>query len=62
MPPAMAPKQKGTSTEETAKMPPRLRRTPCRTTAFRKAKLAPRRTMPRAARVRGTNMVKVIDA
>ena len=43
-------------------MAPKLRRARCRNTAFRKAKLAPRRTMPKAARVRGTNMVKVIDA
>ena len=33
-----------------------------RNTALRKAKLAPRSTMPNAARERGTNIVRVIDA
>ena len=43
-------------------MAPKWRWSRVRNTAFRNAKLAPRSTMPKAASVRGTNMVRVIDA
>ena len=43
-------------------MAPNWRWSRTRNTALRKAKLAPRSTMPSAASVRGTNIVKVIDA
>src|SRR5215207_7478039 len=62
IPPAIAPKQYGTRTEETAKVAPKARWSRIRDTALRKAKLAPRSTMPSAASVRGTNIVHVIDA
>src|SRR3954447_12597391 len=60
--PTTAPKQYGTRTEETAKAAPKVRRSRVRRTAFRKAKPAPRRTMPKAAIVSGTNRVRVIEA
>ena len=62
MAPATAPMQKGTSTDDAAKAAPKLRRSRVRITDLRKAKLAPRITMPSAAMVRGTNKVSVIDA
>src|SRR4051794_37250157 len=62
MPPATAPMQYGTSTEESAKAPPNARRVSSETTALRNAKLAPRRTMPKAAMLSGTKRVRVIDA
>jgi hypothetical protein len=62
MPPAMAPMQYGTSTEASAKPPPNARRNLRVTTALRNAKLAPRRTMPKAAMVSGTKSVRVIEA
>ena len=62
MAPATAPKQYGTSTEESAKAAPKLRRSRVRNTVLRKAKLDPRSTMPKAASVNGTNRVRVIDA
>src|SRR6476646_294743 len=61
-PPATAPRQKGTSTDERAKAAPKLRRSRVRNTVLRNAKLEPRSTMPNAARVSGTNKVSVIDA
>ena len=45
-----------------AKAAPKVRRSRVRNTALRKAKLAPRSTMPRAAIVSGTNSVSVIEA
>ena len=45
-----------------AKAAPKLRRSRVRNTALRKAKLEPRSTMPKAAMVRGTNRVSVIEA
>ena len=48
MAPATAPKQYGTSTEETAKAAPKLRRSRVRNTVLRKAKLDPRSTMPKS--------------
>jgi hypothetical protein len=54
--------QNGTSTDDRAKAAPKLRRSRVRNTVLRKAKLEPRRTMPRAARPRGTNTVSVIEA
>ena len=48
--------------DETAKAAPKLRRSRVRNTALRNAKPAPRSTMPRAASVNGTNMVRVIEA
>ena len=45
-----------------AKVPPRMRWSRTWVTALRKAKLAPRSTIPRAAIVRGTNSVSMIDA
>src|SRR5687768_6161057 len=62
MPPTIAPRQYGTRIEEIAKAAPKLRRSRVRNTAFLKAKLAPRSTMPRAASVNGTKRVSVIDA
>ena len=62
MAPATAPKQYGTSTEETAKAAPKLRRSRVRKTVLRKAKLDPRSTIPNAASVRGTKSVRVIEA
>ena len=62
MAPAMAPKQYGTRTDETAKAAPKLRRSRVANTALRNAKLDPRSTMPNAAIVRGTKRVRVIDA
>jgi hypothetical protein len=61
MPPAIAPMQNGTSTDERANAAPKMRRKLRVTTALRKAKLAPRNTMPSAAIASGTNMVSVID-
>src|SRR3954451_25124683 len=60
--PATAPRQKGTSTEDRANAAPKFRRSRVRNTAFRNAKPAPRSTMPNAARVSGTNRVRVIEA
>jgi hypothetical protein len=54
--------QYGTSTEEAANPAPKMRRFCVVTTAFRKAKLAPRSTMPSAAIISGTNSVSVIEA
>ena len=54
--------QYGTSTEERANAAPKTRRFRVVTTALRKAKLAPRSTIPRAAIISGTNSVSVIDA
>ena len=54
--------QYGTSTEEAANPAPKMRRLRVVTTTLRKAKLAPRRTMPRAAIISGTNSVSVIEA
>ena len=62
MAPATAPKQYGTSTDEIANAAPKLRRSRVRNTVLRKAKLDPRSTMPNAARVSGTNRVRVIEA
>ena len=62
MPPAIAPMQYGTSTEDRANAPPKMRRFRVLTTALRNAKLAPRSTIPSAAMVRGTNSVSVIEA
>src|SRR5215211_5629270 len=62
MAPATVPMKNGTNTEEMAKAAPKLRRSRVRNTALRKAKLAPRSTMPSAARVKGTNSVSVIEA
>src|SRR5262245_43870645 len=54
--------QYGTSTDEVANATPKLRWLETRVTSLRNAKLAPRRTMPSAARLSGTNNVRVIDA
>ena len=62
MAPATAPKQYGTSTDETAKAAPKFRRSRVLSTALRKAKLDPRSTTPNAANVSGTNSVRVIEA
>ena len=62
IPPATAPKQYGTSTEESANAAPKLRRSRVRKTVLRKAKLEPRSTIPNAAIVSGTNSVSVIEA
>jgi hypothetical protein len=62
MAPAIVPKQYGTITDEMAKAAPKLRLSRVRNTALRKAKPDPRSTMPKAAMVRGTNNVKVIEA
>ena len=58
----MAPMQYGTSTDDRAKAAPKLRRSRVRNTVLRKAKLDPRSTIPKAARVSGTNRVRVIEA
>ncbi len=60
--PTTAPRQYGTRTEESAKAAPKLRRSLVRNTALRNAKLAPRRTIPKAASVSGTKRVSVIEA
>src|SRR5687767_5550128 len=62
IPPTIAPMQYGTSTDETANPAPKMRRYRVETTALRKAKLAPRSTIPRAAIISGTNSVSVIEA
>ncbi len=62
MAPTTVPRKYGTSTDESAKTAPKLRRCPVRNTDLRKANDAPRRTMPNAARVSGTNSVSVIEA
>src|SRR4051794_17509758 len=61
MPPATAPMQYGTSTDDDANTAPRARWRDLRNTSLRKAKLEPRSTMPSAARLRGTNSVSMID-
>src|SRR3954463_11617254 len=53
--PITGPKQYGTSTEDSANAPPKVRLSRTRKPALRNAKLAPRRTIPSAASVRGTN-------
>src|SRR5262245_38553949 len=58
IPPSAAPRKNGVRTDEMAKAAPKTRRTPSRTDAPRKAKLAPRSTMPSAARVNGMNSVE----
>ena len=60
--PATAPKQYGTRTEAEANAAPKLRWSRVRMTTLRNAKLAPRRTMPSAARVKGTKSVSMIEA
>ena len=60
--PTTAPRQYGTSTDESANAAPKLRWSRVRKTALRNAKLAPRSTMPSAARVSGTNRVSMIEA
>ncbi len=62
IPPATAPMQYGTSTDDSAKAAPKLRRSRVRTTDLRKANPAPRSTIPTAARVKGTNSVSMIEA
>ena len=62
MPPATAPRQYGTMTDEAANRAPNSRRLRRVTTDLRNAKLAPRKTMPRAAMVSGTNRVSVMEA
>jgi len=57
MPPRAAPRKKGVSTAEKAKIAPNARRTPSRVDILRKAKLEPRSTMPSAARVSGMKSV-----
>ena len=54
--------QYGTRTEENAKIAPSARRSDVRKRLLRNAKLAPRNTIPRATRVRGTKSVSVIDS
>src|SRR5437763_13843268 len=61
MAPAVAPMQYGTRTDENANAAPKLRCDEVRNTSLRKAKLEPRRTMPRAARLSGTNSVSMIE-
>src|SRR3954463_9827026 len=60
--PSAAPRQYGTSTEETANAAPKFRWSRVRKTALRNAKLAPRSTIPAAASVSGTKRVSPIDA
>ncbi len=60
--PATAPRQNGTSTDDDAKAAPKLRRSRVRNTVLRNAKLEPRSTIPSAAKVNGTNTVRVIEA
>src|SRR4051812_34478354 len=62
IPPATAPKQKGTSTEDTVNAAPKTRRTLNLVATLRNAKLLPRSTTPSAAIVSGTNIVSVIDS
>ena len=62
MAPAMAPKQYGTSTDDSAKAAPKFLRSRVRNTVLRKAKLEPRSTTPNAASESGTNRVSVIEA
>ena len=51
--PATVPMKNGVSTEEMAKVAPAARRPPRPLISLRKAKPAPRRTIPTAARARG---------
>src|SRR5262245_27228687 len=62
MEPATAPMQYGTTTEEIANNPPKIRRHFVRFTSLRNAKLEPRSTIPNAASESGTYNVSVIDA
>ena len=61
MAPATAPMANGTMTEDTANTAPNRRCWAVRNTVLRKAKLAPRSTMPNAAMLRGTNRVWVME-
>ena len=60
--PATVPRQNGTSTDDDANAAPKLRWSRVRNTTLRNANDAPRRTMPSAAIVSGTNTVSVIAA
>ena len=60
--PTTAPKQNGTTIDDAAKAAPKFRRELVFVTALRNANPDPRRTIPRAAMLSGTNSVSVIDA
>ena len=60
--PTTAPIQNGTITDADANAAPKLRFELVFVTVLRNAKPDPRRTIPRAAIVSGTNTVSVIDA
>src|SRR3954468_11492954 len=60
--PTTAPMQNGTITDDDANAAPKFRLELVRVTVFRNANPDPRRTIPNAAIVSGTNTVKVIDA
>src|SRR3990172_2269844 len=62
MAPPAAPRKNGVTTDEIAKTAPAARRPGRPSATGRKAKAAPRRTMPRAARLSGTNRVDMIAA
>src|SRR6516165_2688988 len=62
MAPAMAPMQYGTRTDDIAKAAPKVRCSALRNTTLRNAKLDPRKTIPSATSVNGTNNVSPIDA
>src|SRR5215813_6832276 len=59
--PATAPMQKGTTTDEIANAPPKLRWLEVRVTSLRNAKLEPRSTIPNAASDSGTKSVSMMD-
>ena len=60
--PPAAPRKNGVTTDEIAKTAPAARRPESPAATGRKAKAAPRRTIPRAASVSGTKRVDMIAA
>src|SRR5436309_15353533 len=62
IPPRAVPRKNGVRIEETANRVPKARRPLDATVALRNAKPAPRRTIPRAARLSGTYSVDAIAA
>ena len=60
--PAAAPRKNGVTTDEAAKTAPARRRPAGPVARGRNAKAAPRKTIPRAARLSGTNRADMIAA
>ena len=62
IPPTTVPMKNGVSSDDSANIAPNARRCSTGSTALRNAKPAPRRTIPSAASVSGTNSVDMIAA